>query len=384
MRDKNFHDILVFVAGETPQVITETIYALSQRRDPVYPEKIYVITTASGRRCVEDALIRRGILRELIDHYNLPPIELGDDSFVIPKDSKGDELEDIRTASATASMGDLITSFIREKAEDFSLRLNCSITGGRKTMSFYLGSALQLFARPWDKLYHVLVSPAFEANPHFFFKPREDMLITYRSKNGEIIELNTRDAEIELTELPFIRLREKLFLKGKNFNELVSEGQLEIDIAIPQHELTVNRKERAIKIGDASIYVTPVQLMTYITFLRQKTDNCELAKRSFCFNCTECFKTLVELSCKECLEVMAGDYKMIYSDHPYKASELIARWSEGLGIETIRQNISKINRSIREQYDNSSLIPYYLITSLRRYGSSRYGITLEKSKIRIL
>ncbi|WP_442891844.1 CRISPR-associated ring nuclease [Dissulfurispira sp.] len=40
-------------------------------------------------------------------------------------------------------------------------------------MSFYMGAALQLFGRPWDRLYHVLVTPEFESNPEFFTSQRK-------------------------------------------------------------------------------------------------------------------------------------------------------------------------------------------------------------------
>jgi CRISPR-associated protein (TIGR02584 family) len=30
-------EVFIFVAGATPQIITETIYALSQKDPPVYP-----------------------------------------------------------------------------------------------------------------------------------------------------------------------------------------------------------------------------------------------------------------------------------------------------------------------------------------------------------
>jgi len=38
----NFKEILIFVAGTTPQIITETIYALSQKTRPVYPDELFI------------------------------------------------------------------------------------------------------------------------------------------------------------------------------------------------------------------------------------------------------------------------------------------------------------------------------------------------------
>jgi CRISPR-associated protein (TIGR02584 family) len=46
-----FREILVMVAGLTPQVITETLYYLTQKRDPpVAITEIHVLTTQPGRQ----------------------------------------------------------------------------------------------------------------------------------------------------------------------------------------------------------------------------------------------------------------------------------------------------------------------------------------------
>ena len=61
--------------------------------------------------------------------------------------------------------------------------------------------------------------------------------------------LHTKDAQISLAELPFIRLRDKIPLDGKGFKELVKEGQREIDIASIQPSVRVNLSEKVIYIG---------------------------------------------------------------------------------------------------------------------------------------
>ena len=72
--------------------------------------------------------------------------------MLLSKTIKVSPLEDIRDRQDNESLGDFIATFIKEKAGDERSRLHCSLAGGRKTMSFYMGSALQLFGRPWDKL----------------------------------------------------------------------------------------------------------------------------------------------------------------------------------------------------------------------------------------
>lgn len=53
------------------------------------------------------------------------------------------------------------------------------------------------------------------------------------------------------------------------------------------------------------------------------------------------------------------------------------------GHTTLRQNISKINRTIRENLEDETLHPYYTITSIKKYAGSKYGVRVERRKIRI-
>lgn len=51
--------------------------------------------------------------------------------------------------------------------------IHLSLAGGRKTMSYYAGQAMNLVARPQDRLSHVILSDKrFEFSPDFSFRPR--------------------------------------------------------------------------------------------------------------------------------------------------------------------------------------------------------------------
>lgn len=373
-----FREILIFVAGTTPQIITETIYGLIHQSPPIYPNKIYILTTQLGENIIKENLIDARIFRGFCREFKLSEDILNEDSMIIVKDHKGNPLSDIKEEQDNESLGDFIANFIKDKAKDDKTRLHCSLAGGRKTMSFYIGSALQLFGRPWDKLYHVLVTPEFESNPDFYYKSKRDRML---KKDGKT--LHTKDAKIYLAELPFIRLSNKISLHGKGFKELVEEGQREIDIATVQPQINVNLSERTVYVGDNLIEMVPVQLMIYTTYLRQKIDHCKYPERTYCFDCTDCFPSIVDLSSRPALEEMAKDYKQIYTIHPLKANDLLNKHKDGLEQPTIRQNISKINRTIKEQLKDETLHPYYTITAIKKYAGSRYGIRVEKGKIRI-
>src|SRR4030043_2057763 len=245
MEKKEMKEVLIFVAGTTSQIITETIYALIHQNPPVYPDEIHVITTTHGKKLIKENLIDSGRFKEFCKEFNIPESILDEDAIVIVKGHNGNPLDDIKEADDNKSLGDFIASFVRDRAGDDKTRLHCSLAGGRKTMSFYMGSALQLFGRPWDKLYHVLVTPEFESHPEFYYKPKKDRILELKGSNGKVIQrLHTKDAQILLAELPFIRLRDKIPLDGKEFKELVREGQKEIDTASIQPTLKVNLAEK--------------------------------------------------------------------------------------------------------------------------------------------
>lgn len=66
---------LIAVVGLTPQVLTETLYSLTQiERPPVALNKIEVITTRPGRELIEKALLRPkgGQFHTFCRDYSIP------------------------------------------------------------------------------------------------------------------------------------------------------------------------------------------------------------------------------------------------------------------------------------------------------------------------
>lgn len=95
---KALEEVLVFVAGASPQIITETIYALSTQKKPIYPDRIYIITTTTGKNIIEKHLLEEGKLKALLEEYNLPSVSIEDISFLIPRNAAGEPIDDIKTS----------------------------------------------------------------------------------------------------------------------------------------------------------------------------------------------------------------------------------------------------------------------------------------------
>ena len=387
MAVKTYREILIFVTGTTPQIVTETLYGLTQKCQPtIMPDEIHIITTSDGKDKIEEELLGRGRLSEFSKEFGLPPIPISSESIHIISDGAGKPLEDIRDGSHNEAVGDFIANFIREKAENQGVRLHCSLAGGRKTLSFYLGSALQLFGRPWDKLYHVLVSPEFESHPEFYYKPRKNRILEVKDPGGRVVKrINTKDAQISLAELPFVRLRDKIPLDGRGFRELVREGQREIDVATVQPSVRMNLSEKVIYIGPVGIDMVPMQMVLYVNLLRRKLEGCHFPERPYCLDCIDCFPYLGDLSNRKTLDEIIKDYQRAYGPSSGRVEEFRRHWEKkgGIDSDTLRQNISKINTTLKEAIEDEKLLPYFTISPVGKHGSKRYGVRVEKSKITI-
>lgn len=195
--------ILLMVAGHSPAIITETLYALPADQKPT---EIRIITTASGKDMLKKHLLgANNIIEQLCKEHGIPA-PLFDESRidVIAKD--GIELPDIQTEAENEITADFITATVRELTRDADCSLHVSIAGGRKTMTYYLGYALSVFGRIQDRMSHVLVEDRY-AIPGFFYPTQKSHILT-NSRTGEMFD--AKDVKVMLGELPFIRLRDGL------------------------------------------------------------------------------------------------------------------------------------------------------------------------------
>lgn len=246
---------LVAVTGMSPQVITETLYAMNRDGD-AWPDRITIITTAKGRDTVWKGLQVDGHLAALCRELGRPQLSFTQDDIKVVPGADGTLVEDARSREDHEAMANFITDRIRELTADDQVRLHASIAGGRKTMTFYLGYAMSLFGRHDDKLTHVLVSEPFENRRDFYYPTRESHLLALR--DGETAPVDARDAEVILADIPFVRqrnqlprvMREKLG-SGFSYRRLMNL----INLAdIPEKiRLELLREERRMVVRDARV-----------------------------------------------------------------------------------------------------------------------------------
>jgi len=198
------------VTGMSPQIVTETLYALAVRSEPPFvPTEVHLISTTDGLEHARLALLpeTRGHFHRLRADYSLPAIRFDEDCLHVIRDSHGQALADIRTPEDNAAAADTICTVMAALTGDDDAALHVSIAGGRKTMGYYLGYALSLFGREQDRLSHVLVSPEFEGLPDFFYPPPRQTAIYNRTQDRP---LDASRATVHLAQIPFVRLRDHL------------------------------------------------------------------------------------------------------------------------------------------------------------------------------
>jgi CRISPR-associated protein (TIGR02584 family) len=199
---------LLVVTGLTPQVVTETLYALMQDDRAAMPHELHIITTAEGAQRARLALLsdQPGWFARFIADYRLAPITFSDEHIHVLSDSRGQPLDDIRSAADNEHAADQIADWVRRLTADAGTQLHVSLAGGRKTLGFFAGYALSLWGRDGDRLTHVLVNEPYESSWDFFYPtPYERIIETRGGKLADCMQ-----AEVTLADIPFVRLRHGL------------------------------------------------------------------------------------------------------------------------------------------------------------------------------
>jgi CRISPR-associated protein (TIGR02584 family) len=263
--------VLLAVSGLTPQVVTETLYALAA--DPhtqFVPTEVHLITTAEGARRAELSLLSDdlGWFHKLCQDYHLPGITFTKRHIHVMKDQLGRPMEDIRTPADNEAAADTLTEKVRHFTSDPNCALHVSIAGGRKTMGFYLGYALSLFGRPQDRLSHVLVSEPFESSWDFFYPTPYSRVL--QTRDGKLAD--TALAEVTLANIPFVSLRHGLptaLLTGHaGFNDAVGVARA----ALAPPELVIDLKNRHIVASGKTIVLPPAELALLAAFARLRLE----------------------------------------------------------------------------------------------------------------
>lgn len=254
---------LICVAGSSPAVVTETLYCLKDREN--FPNKVVIFTTLHG----QEAIQKKGMIDQIANlcrDYNLPLLTEEQVDLRIITGTQGEQLWDIRTSEEQETMANFLTQEIRSITHPQGKRLkrpdtiHASLAGGRKSMSFYMGNIFSFFASPQDELSHVLVHEDYEVPGFWYPTPDSKLLDKKDSKTGEIKQMDAKEAQLELSSIPFVRLSNSLVSTDSpafhqlTYRQLVDIYQVTLDPA--QIRLTFDLKNFRVDLNGRVLPIT--------------------------------------------------------------------------------------------------------------------------------
>ena len=361
--------ILLAASGLSPQIVTETLYALATSIQAAFaPTEIHLITTVQGAKLARAAVLHHdgGQFHALLRDYPAVGKPRFDESSIhIVRDASGAELADIRTPQENSLAADAISALVGQFTADEKSALHVSIAGGRKTMGFYLGYAFSLYARPQDRLSHVLVNAPFEAHPDFFYPPVKPRRLAARA-GGHI---DTADAVVSLAEIPVVRLRHGLPDALQKRSARFSEAVAAIQASLAPPVLEINLKQPAVTCGGTQVPMKPqlVAWFAWWAWLAQKQSGAH-------------FVHWLEVE-KSSVDAFLAIYRTVVGRNAPECLAAAKRLDAGMEKEFFQEKNSKLERCLKDALGPAAA-PYLLLQKGSR-PHTRRGLELNPEAIRL-
>jgi len=370
-------NILISVCGLTPQVITETLYALSvQQKNKIKIDEIYIVTTVEGREAIKGKhplgpkVSLKSQLKVMCAFYKIPlPAFEETNKYIKIAKEESIELPDVRTNKDNQLFPNFVSAFIKEMTAHKDNTLYCSLAGGRKTMSTYMGFAMSLFGRENDKLLHVLASAEFEKTREFFPKNKKD-------KNA-----------IVLSEVPFVKLRkiisDEFDFENVTYNELIETTQKQVK-SLSAGTLIINVKRRTFRYGEKETgTIEPLPFSVYTYLAKCKIEDKEDTNISHITG-KEAAKEIFNIFCKSKQsnrEDYIKDFKVNLSPGERNKKRW---WDSGIEAGRYRTEKSNIENIIKGLIGDEEFSYQFIIATEKIYGNSRYYIPANKKRLQII
>ena len=343
--------ILLSVMGTSPQVLTETLYAIHMQ-GKAFPDEVYLITSANAKVKAVEWLFEKGQIEHLKAHYNLPDFKFELSHILLMEHDDGEAVFDGREEGDQQSIADSITRIVAQFTADENYRIHASIAGGRKTMAFYMGYAMSMFGREQDVLSHVFVSKEFEFSDEFFFPTLNDNYIA-RGRG----DLNTKNAKVTLAEIPFVRMRNMVDQGLINQMEHNSFSQsIELLNAYKNQKITVEvaTNKKCLLVNGIEVKLAPKELAFYLWLSKLPLRQINVS-RQFCTDAAYSASYLKTYS------MIAGDSRVFASfnvereDVDESSEESLSNFPALKPFEKdwLQQARSKINGQLKKWLDES-------------------------------
>lgn len=354
--------IAIFVIGGSPAILSESLAAYV-RDDETFPSRLKIITTLEGKKRLKQRFLDEGGWQAFVTEYPEYQSVVFDESCM----EVAGNLQDISSEADNRIMMETIFRVVQEASAQ-GYKIIASIAGGRKTMSYYLGLAMSMFASSGDKMTHVLVPPEWEFHRDFLFPKRHEL------------------AKLTLLGTPFLRIGDFLAseLKKVDVERMLDATQTAIDQAA-KPILEVNYDTREVSFLGQTVCLPVREFTFYRFFLQQKERHCQRPMQATCETCHDCYLNWDNMSNKPALDEL-HDIRAIYgkgtSDERVKQFQETWRSFERFQ-EKFSEVKTRINGFLKKGLPVDRRVEQILIESVQEGGYSELGIHADKSQIQI-
>lgn len=241
--------VLIAIVGQSPAILTETVWALANAKKPVVPDEVVVLTTASCGKNLQPGTEFDGAWQKLRKDILAKggakckgKLKCSATEWIrYFEDSDGKPLDDLRNYDENMAAAHRMLEVIDSKR---GYRIYASIAGGRKTMSALMFSSMSLLGKKGDKILHVLASKEFEQSRKYYPTTK------------------TEQDQVELFEVPFVALYDWCDAQGlkgiPGYDELVRRTQS--GIGAPPRKIVFDVEARTVSVQGG----TPRKLKGYL------------------------------------------------------------------------------------------------------------------------
>lgn len=373
--------ILLAVSGMSPQIVTETLYALSvaEKDQPFIPTEIHLISTNAGKNEAVLKLLhpKTGLFHQLCKDYDLKGIQFSAEQIYVITNNNGVLLDDIKTPEENEAAADFITQKVNELTRDDDSALHVSIAGGRKTMGYYLGYALSLYGRAQDRLSHVLVTDRYESLRDFFYPTPHSHVIYDRDNKA----LDAQAAVVMLANIPFVRLRTGLpesLLQGKaSFNESVRFAR----VVEAEPSLEIDRNNRCLRANGIDVRLTDINFAFYYWMIQETVFKKNVIKRPArppyfdADNMENCINSFLEC------------YKGLFGDEKEQDRTVIALTNKDIKAKkkSMTALLSDRTNNIKKMFEDALRGSYgatpFLVINEGGHNNSTYKLSLTQQQV---
>jgi CRISPR-associated protein, NE0113 family len=354
--------ILVAVTGMSPQIVTETLYALVVQQQWL-PDEVHVLTTGAGAEKIRTALFANGHadghFARFCSDYAPDGIGFTPEHIHLIRDAQGNVLDDIRTPAENNLAADMIVRFIHDLCREEDTALHVSIAGGRKSMGFYIGYALSLFGRVQDRLSHVLINEPFEANRDFFFPPRVPQWID--TPQGKV---STDKAEVMLADIPFVRMRDGMPNLVLDANWTYGQAVEQTQLQWTDWRIEIDVVAQSLRFGNTPPLKLPLQQFAlYAAMVRLYEEGKSVGRKD------------MELLARHFREF----YSKEYADNGERYSDFLASSNYEEMHRILREGSARIFKALNKHLGAPA--EKFRITSSGRNNARVYGLAMGKAQI---